>query len=216
MPPWQASAPSRPGIFQQSRSFFRASIRRSGWVSQVECEAYFHRMFFANPWADARLPSWVAMEGVRAVGFIGVMPRPMRLRGRPQQAAVVTQFMVEPEKRHGLTAAQLLRKALAGPQALTISDGANETSRKMWEALGGPHLHPLQPAVAPAAAPGAVHAQARDQPARPRRRAARHAGGRARGRLCCLSPRVAAPFPPDRVSAGRRGAARRPGARRAA
>jgi len=105
--------------------------------SQAGREAYFHQMFFASPWVDPRLPSWVAMEGARAVGFIGVVPRPMRLRGRPLQAVVVTQLMVEQEKRHGVAAAQLLRKALAGPQALTLSDGANETSRKMWEALGG-------------------------------------------------------------------------------
>jgi hypothetical protein len=36
-----------------------------------------------------------------------------------------------------VAAAQLLRKALAGPQDLTISDGANESARRMWEALGG-------------------------------------------------------------------------------
>ena len=107
------------------------------WNSQGECEAYFHEIFFANPLVTPQLPSWVATEGARAVGFIGVMPRPMRLRGRPLQTAVVTQLMVEPEKRHGVVAAQLLRKALAGPQALTISDGANESSRRMWEALGG-------------------------------------------------------------------------------
>ena len=110
---------------------------RAYWNSPAECEAYFHQMFFANPWVDERLPSWVAMEGARAVGFIGVIPRPMRLRGRALQAAVVTQLMVEQENRHGLVAAQLLRKALAGPQTLTISDGANEASRRMWEALGG-------------------------------------------------------------------------------
>jgi hypothetical protein len=107
------------------------------WISQSECEAYFHHIFFANPWADPALPAWVAMDGARAVGFIGVVPRPMRLRGKALRAAVVTQLMVEQDKRHGMVAAQLLRKALAGPQDLTISDGANETSRKMWEALGG-------------------------------------------------------------------------------
>lgn len=107
------------------------------WTSAAECEAYFHNIFFANPWVTPQLPSWVAMEGARAVGFIGVVPRPMRLRGRALQAAVVTQLMVESEKRHGVVAAQLLRKALAGAQTLTISDGANESSRRMWEALGG-------------------------------------------------------------------------------
>jgi GNAT superfamily N-acetyltransferase len=107
------------------------------WTSPSACEAYFHEIFFANPWVTPQWPSWVATEGARAVGFIGVVPRPMRLRGRALQAAVVTQLMVEPEKRHGVVAAQLLRKALTGPQTLTISDGANESSRRMWEALGG-------------------------------------------------------------------------------
>jgi hypothetical protein len=107
------------------------------WASQDECEAYFHHVFFANPWVDAELPSWVAHEGPRIVGFIGVMPRPMRHRGRALRAAVVSQLMVDQEKPHGMAAALLLRKALAGPQALTISDGANESSRRMWEARGG-------------------------------------------------------------------------------
>ena len=112
------------------------------WPSQAECESYFRDIFFGNPWVDSRLPSWVAYEkdrsrDTRIVGFIGVMPRPMRHEGRSIQAAVVSQLMVDRDKRHGLAAAQLLRKALAGPQELTLSDGANDASRKMWEALGG-------------------------------------------------------------------------------
>ena len=129
--------PLAPGDVPAVVQLFSRVHPQSHWISHGECEAYFHRMFFGNPWAHAAFSSWVAMEGARAVGFIGVMPRPMRLRGRELQAAVVTRLMVEQEKRHGVVAAQLLRKALAGPQALTISDGANESSRKMWEALGG-------------------------------------------------------------------------------
>ena len=129
--------PLAAGDIPAVAQLFSRVYPRTHWNSPVECEAYFHQMFFGHPWVDERLPSWVAMEGARAVGFIGVMPRPMRLRGRALQAAVVTQLMVEQENRHGLAAAQLLRKALAGPQALTISDGANEASRRMWEALGG-------------------------------------------------------------------------------
>jgi len=129
--------PFATGDIPAVAQLFSRVYPRAHWNSPAECEAYFHQMFFTSPWVDERMPSWVAMEGARAVGFIGVMPRPMRLRGRALQAAVVTQLMVEQEKRHGMAAAQLLRKALAGPQALTISDGANESSRKMWEALGG-------------------------------------------------------------------------------
>ena len=129
--------PFTPGDIPAAVQLFSRVYPATRWVSQSECEAYFHHIFFANPWADPELPAWVAMEGARAVGFIGVMPRPMRLRGKALRAAVVTQLMVEQDRRHGMVAAQLLRKALAGPQDLTISDGANETSRKMWEALGG-------------------------------------------------------------------------------
>lgn len=129
--------PLAAGDIPAVAQLFSRVYPRNRWISHSECEAYFHEMFFANPWLAPQLPSWVAMEGARAVGFIGVVPRPMRLRGRSLQAAVVTQLMVEQDKRHGVAAAQLLRKALAGPQELTISDGANESSRRMWEALGG-------------------------------------------------------------------------------
>lgn len=129
--------PFTPGDIPAVVQLFSRVYPGTRWLSQSECEAYFHHIFFANPWADPELPPWVAMDDARAVGFIGVVPRPMRLRGKALRAAVVTQLMVEQDKRHGMVAAQLLRKALAGPQDLTISDGANETSRKMWEALGG-------------------------------------------------------------------------------
>lgn len=114
---------------------------QSGWASPGACAGYFQEIFFGNPWRDAALPSWVARESGRIVGFVGVVPRPMQYRGRPLRAAVLTQLMVEPgEKRNGLAAAQLLRAALAGPQDLTLSDGANETSRRMWQACGGSTL----------------------------------------------------------------------------
>ena len=132
-----AVRPFSPGDIPAVVQLFSRVYPDARWNSHGECEAYFHHIFFASPWTDPALPAWVAMDGARAAGFIGVMPRPMRLRGRTLQAAVVTQLMVEQDKRHGMVAAQLLRKALAGAQDLTISDGANETSRKMWEALGG-------------------------------------------------------------------------------
>ena len=121
--------------------FARVHPDDGGWPSEAACAAYFQEMFFGNPWADPALPSWVARDGERVVGFIGVMPRPMRHRGKPVRAAVLTQLMVEPQdKRYGLAAAQLLRAALAGPQDLTLSDGANDASRRMWEACGGATL----------------------------------------------------------------------------
>jgi hypothetical protein len=107
------------------------------WTSQPAYEAYFREMFFNNPWSELELPSWVVEENGRIAGFLGVVPRRMCLRGRPLRVAVSCQFVVDPAKRHSLTALQLAKAYLSGPQDLTIADGANELSRRIWTALGG-------------------------------------------------------------------------------
>ncbi|HYT15172.1 MAG TPA: hypothetical protein VEL80_02135, partial [Burkholderiales bacterium] len=45
------------------------------WASQAACESYFREMLFDNPWHDLDLPSWVAEEDGRIVGFQAVLPR---------------------------------------------------------------------------------------------------------------------------------------------
>jgi len=124
------------------------------WTSQAACESYFREMLFDNPWSDLRMPSWVAEENGRIVGFQAVMPRPMQFRGRPIRVAVSCQFMVDPDERRGLIALQLAKACISGPQDLTLADGANDSSQRMWIGLGGTapllyNLHwvrPLRPA----------------------------------------------------------------------
>jgi hypothetical protein len=124
------------------------------WSSQSACESYFREMLFNNPWRDPQVPSWVAEEGGRISGFYAVMPRRMSLRGRPIRVAVGCQFMVDPDTRDSLTALQLAKACLSGPQDLTLADGANDLSRRMWIRIGGIapllyNLHwtrPLRPA----------------------------------------------------------------------
>jgi hypothetical protein len=107
------------------------------WTSRPAFESYVRETLFNNPWRELELPSWVVEENGRIAGFLGVVPRRMCLRGRPLRVAVSCQFMVDPDKRHGLTALQLAKAYLSGPQDLTIADGANDLSRRMWTALGG-------------------------------------------------------------------------------
>ena len=116
--------------------------------------AYFEEILFKSPWRDAALPSLVAAKNGHITGFLGVVPRPMTLRGRNLRVAVCTQFMVDPQHRIDLAAIQLLKAFFAGPQDLSLADGANDDARRMWIALGGAApllyslhwLRPLRPA----------------------------------------------------------------------
>ncbi|HXC40279.1 MAG TPA: GNAT family N-acetyltransferase [Burkholderiales bacterium] len=122
-----------PGV----ASLFERVYPQYRWKSRPAFEGYCRDMLFANPWRDLDLPSWIAEEDDgRITGMIAVLPRPMRFRGRSIRVAVPCQFMVDPDKRNTLTALQLMKKVAAGPQDLTLADGANDMARRMWMGLG--------------------------------------------------------------------------------
>ena len=99
---------------------------------------YFHEVFLNNPWYDSSLCSLVYEQGNGKIGgFLGVMPRPMWMKGRLIRAAVCSQFVVEPECRFELAGVHLLKAFLSGPQDLSLADEANDSSRALWEMLGG-------------------------------------------------------------------------------
>jgi hypothetical protein len=107
------------------------------WSSEAARAAYFRDVLLGSPWSDPALPSLVARDGERLAGFFGVMPRRMRCGERSLRVAVGCQFMVDPRCRDGLLALRLMRAFLAGPQDLSVADGANEASRALWVAAGG-------------------------------------------------------------------------------
>lgn len=106
--------------------------------SSSSLRAYIDEVFFHSPWHDRDCPSLVyqANNG-RIVGFLGVIPRRMSANGRPIRVMVSSSFMVEPGSRSTLAAIELLRQFLRGPQDLSMTDGANDVSRQIWEAMGG-------------------------------------------------------------------------------
>src|SRR5262245_6905886 len=79
------------------------------WKARGDCESYFRKILFDNPWRNLDLPSWMAEEGGRAVGFAGIMPRPMLFQGRTIRVAVGVQFMVDQDQRRSLTGLQLAK-----------------------------------------------------------------------------------------------------------
>jgi len=99
---------------------------------------YFERVFLRNPWRDDALPSLVH-EGTdgRITGFLGVLPRRMLLDGMPVCVALSSQFIVDPNSRALGAGVGLLKAFLTGPQDLSLTDEANNASRKLWEGLGG-------------------------------------------------------------------------------
>ncbi|HYX70107.1 MAG TPA: GNAT family N-acetyltransferase [Terriglobales bacterium] len=103
-----------------------------------ELRTYFRQLFFENPSYDREIPSLVYREdGGRIRGFLGVVPRQMRMAGQPVRVALSSQFMVDPQARNRLAAVELLTSFLAGPQDLSLTDGATDRVRKIWQGLGG-------------------------------------------------------------------------------
>lgn len=107
----------------------------------------FSGIFLRNPWRDENLSSLVCEDRNGAiVGFIGISPRRMTLKGRPILAAVSAHLMLEPGLQLGLAGVRLLQQFLSGPQELSIADLANDTGRKVWDGIGGrtSYIHSLE------------------------------------------------------------------------
>jgi len=123
-----------PHVVELRQKCFRFSDRSS----LEELRSYFKEIFFHNPWCDKDLPSLVYQdENRQIVGFLGVVPRRMLMKGRPIRVAVSTQFMVDPSSRSSLAAVQLLKRFYSGPQDLSFADLAYDSGRRLWESLGG-------------------------------------------------------------------------------
>jgi hypothetical protein len=99
---------------------------------------YFEQTFFHHPWYDEAYPSLVYQESDgKLIGFIGVVTRPMLLRGQPVRTSVSFHLMVEPQSRSSMAGVQLLKTLFAGPQDLSLTDGAGEVGRRVWTGVGG-------------------------------------------------------------------------------
>ncbi len=101
-------------------------------------EEYLRQVFFQNPWFDSSIGSLVYEEGQRrVVGFLGIVPRPMSVNGKPVQAAFGSGLVVHPESRWALPGPQLLAAFMNGKQDLAMTDTANGLSQQIWVSLGG-------------------------------------------------------------------------------
>jgi hypothetical protein len=102
-----------------------------------ELERFFASTLLDNPWADPELPSLVAADGEEIVGFIGSNVRRVTFDGASRRMVCSAHLVAHPRVRGHAVGARLMKTLLAGSQDLTITDGATDEVRRMWEAFGG-------------------------------------------------------------------------------
>jgi hypothetical protein len=119
-------------------------VDKSDWrIPPAEVPRWFERTLFDHPWADPEIPSLVYVdEAGEILGFIGSHVRRMRFDGEPVRLAAGGPLIAHPKVRNRGVGALLWRRYMAGPQELTITDGASEQMRQIFELIGGQMMHP--------------------------------------------------------------------------
>jgi len=106
-------------------------------TTSEQLASHLHRVFIDNPWRDDALPSLVVEQADGALcGCLGVVPRPMMFAGKEILTASSHSFLMAPESRAGLSAIELVRVFLSGPQELSLCQGES-TSARIWQLFGG-------------------------------------------------------------------------------
>lgn len=126
-----------PADVDQIAALFLRVFQKGSRHRPPAVAAYFHRLYFENPWRSEGLDSLVMEHDGTLVGFIGVIPMPLSIDGRTVRAAVGGNLMVDPELNDPLTTVRMVRRYLHGGQDLSFTDTANVAGAAMWTGLGG-------------------------------------------------------------------------------
>jgi len=119
-------------------------VERSDWrIPAPEVPIWFDRTLYSDPWADPEIPTLVHVEDSGEIsGFIASHVRRMRFDDKIIRLAAGGPLVVHPKARNRAVGPRLWRQYLAGPQALTITDGASDEMRQIFELIGGQMMHP--------------------------------------------------------------------------
>jgi hypothetical protein len=129
--------PLRREDIPQVASLYEKVVRSGSDTPAPQLGRYFERTLLDHPWTDPEVPSLVYVDDQHGVAaFVGSHVRRMAFEGRPLRAATCGQLVSDPAVRGRAAGALLLRRYLAGPQDLTVTNAAAETTR-IWTALGG-------------------------------------------------------------------------------
>jgi hypothetical protein len=127
-----------PDDLTQVVGLYRTHLAVPNVADPVELRAAFEQLFLGEPLSDPEVPSLV-FEGKdgEILGFIGSLVHRMRFEQRPVRLACSSSLVVSPKARQIGAGGLLLRKYLAGPQDLTMTDTAGVATERMWKRLGG-------------------------------------------------------------------------------
>lgn len=126
-----------PGVCR----LYEAVVRSGSPDPPPRLVEYFERTLLDYPWVDPAIPSLVYEDASgEIVGFLGSHVRWLRVDGRRVRMACSGQLVASPVARQRGAGALLMRRYLAGPQEITITDGATDLVRRMWTGLGGQPL----------------------------------------------------------------------------
>jgi hypothetical protein len=117
---------------------FQHMLRKSRGPATPALAAYMTELFLNGPDRDPEINSHVHLDGDGTVnGFVGVLPMPMMVHGRPVSGALCGTLMVENHADDPFAGARLMRAFLAGPQDISLTETANDISTTMWRKLRG-------------------------------------------------------------------------------
>jgi len=123
-------------------ALYRSHLAVPNLAGEDELRTAFELVFLGEPLSDPSIPSLV-FEGSdgEILGFIGSLVHRMRFVERSVRLACSSSLVVSPKARQFGAGGLLLRKYLAGPQDLTMTDTAGSATEKMWKRLGGSQYH---------------------------------------------------------------------------
>ncbi|MGX2039933.1 hypothetical protein ACWJKU_07330 [Methylocaldum sp. MU1018] len=138
----QAIRPLMPGDVAAVAAVLEQVFRSGRPVAPGGLADYVRRLCLDPRGYDPDIPSLVYEDARgRIAGFLRVWVRRMVLDGKRIRMACSGPFATLPEIRAKGAGVFLLRHFLDGPQDLSITDGANDEARYLWERLGGQVAH---------------------------------------------------------------------------
>lgn len=152
-------SPIRPfeaGDIEAVTDLYLEVVRPGSKRPMPELCDYFEAIIFSHPWSDPDLPGLVYEQPGRGiVGFIASYSRRLKWQDETLNLACSGQLVAHPEYRNRGVGALLMRRYMKGPQDLTITDGATDEVREMWQRLGGRARHLASNSWTRVLAPGA-------------------------------------------------------------